>query len=169
MAAIFSGGENLKRMLAQMVESLGPGRVVRVGFLEGSLAGWAGPRPNKKRKGARRQGEPAPASQKPAAQVAFWLEYGTESMPARPFFSGMVKRESPTWGKLVAAMLKHSNYNSAAALQGVGLKIKAQLQQSINEFKTPDIKQSTKDRKGFDKPLIDSHSMIDSVSFEVSQ
>lgn len=166
MSAAFSGGEKLFDVLNRMVNGLGPGREVRVGFLEGSMAGWAGPRPLNGRKKTAKS-ESSKGGQSPAPQVAFYLEYGTEHMPPRPFFSGMVSRESPTWGKLVEAMLKHANYDSAKAMRGVGLKVKSQLQMSINTFTDPGIKQSTKDRKGFDKPLIDSHSMVNSVDFEV--
>ena len=166
--ANFSGGEGLKSYLDKLTGSLGGATQVEVGFLEGSQAGWAGPRPLRKGQKKTVKTESSVGHQMPAATVAFMLEYGTSKMPPRPFFSNMISRRSPYWGKLVEVALKSQGFNSDAALQMVGLKIKEQLQQEILEFTNPDILQSTKDRKGFIQPLIDSHNMIDSIDFRVA-
>lgn len=139
----------MNRILYGLAEHLGPGKKVRVGFLVGSTCGRE--------------------HQASAPTVAFLLEFGTKFMPARPFFRNMIARRSPKWGKLLAAALTHTKFNSEATLQLVGMKIAEQLQQSIEEFKEPDITQETKNRKGFDTPLQDSKNMKRAVDFEVSE
>ena len=99
--------------------------------------------------------------------VAFWHEYGTNRMPARPFFRPMIERKSPTWGKLLLAALKLSKYDTSKALLIAGLKMGEQLQESILALKGPALAQSTIDNKGFDTLLIDSHNMIRSIAAQV--
>ena len=178
MAQAFTGGAGMTKTLNALVQSLGPGSVVSVGFMEGGMAGYNGPRPlhGKKEttKKANRQGK-----QVSAAQVAFWLEYGTTTatagilasgdthIPPRPFFRNMITKNSPRWGKLVMAALKLSNYDTRKAMAIVGIRIGEQLQASIVEFKTPRNADSTIKAKGFDDPLIDSHNMLRSVEYAV--
>lgn len=159
-----TGGEILQALLKEMSEKLGPARHVRVGFLEGSNCG-------------KHNDQSAP-------MIAYFLEHGTvmqskstegeallapgnTHIPPRPFFSTMIARKSPTWGKLCMAMLKQAKYNQTVALHGVGLKIAEQLQQSIQDWTDPRNADATIAAKGFDKPLEDSKNMKRAVSFEV--
>ena len=182
MAEAFVGGTEMKRTIAQMVQALGPGGFVKVGFMEGSMAGWDGPRPMKKKlTGSKKvKADAVVGHQTAAAQVAFWNEYGTTSntvgmlapgnvhIKPRPFFRTMIERKSKTWGKLVAAALKMSKYNKRQALQIAGLRIAEQLQESILEFsKHADNADSTVAGKGFNTPLIDSHNMMRAVEYHV--
>lgn len=172
--AAFSGGNKMGEALAAIAKAIGDEATVSVGFLEGSTAGWNGPRPKgPSKKGSRKKSDNAKGSQVPAATVAFQLEYGNKFMPPRPFFSGMIAKQSPTWGRLIGAALKANGYNSKKALQMIGLKIKEQLQDSIINFDGPDISAATKARKQFaggeSKPLIDSHNMLNAVDFRVNE
>ncbi len=162
-----SGGEKLEKVLAEMINSLGPGRSVSVGFMEGTMAGYSGPRPlyGKEETAARAN---AQGHQEPAAQVAFWNEFGTERIVPRPFFRRMIYKESPTWGRLLAVLLKRQKYDTFKTLSAAGLVIGQQLQESIIDFKDPRNKPSTIARKGFDDPLIDSHNMLEAVEFMVA-
>ena len=166
MSDAFKGGSKMEQVLAEMVQKLGPGRFVKVGFLEGGMAGWEGPRPKNGKKTTTKQDNQS-GHQEPAPMVAFWHEYGTNRMPARPFFRPMIERKSPTWGKLLLAMLKLSKYNGAKALADAGFVIGEQLRDSILELKSPALAQSTIDNKGFNILLIDSHNMIRSISEQV--
>jgi hypothetical protein len=51
----------------------------------------------------------------------------------------------------------------------MGEDVKGALQQSINDLVTPKLADSTKEAKGFDKPLIHSGHMLDSVDYEVKE
>ena len=104
----------------------------------------------------------------PVAQVAFWNEYGTASSPPRPFFRNMVQVKSKTWGDGVATALKNNDNDVDKAFGLAGEGIKGQLVESINEFSSPSNAQKTIDKKGFDKALIDTGHMRNSVDFEVT-
>lgn len=101
------------------------------------------------------------------AQVAFYNEFGTKHSPPRPFFRSMIAAKSPEWGPATAQAAKASDYDTAKTLELVGTGIKDQLVTSIVNFTSPPLAQSTIDRKGFDKPLIDTGVMQRSVDFEV--
>ena len=171
--------EQIMRSVHTVLEQLGPGSSVSVGFMEGSMAGYNGPRPLHGRQETARRAD-AKGHQEPAAQVAFWNEYGTTSstvgaaapgnihIPPRPFFRTMIAKQSPTWGRLAMGALKLRKFNSEEALKIMGVKIGEQLQESIIDFKNPRNADSTVEGKGFDDPLIDSHNMLRSVEYQVS-
>lgn len=102
------------------------------------------------------------------ALVAAVNEYGRPPVqPPRPFFRDMVRERSPEWGRGVTQALKDADYDAASALEKVGMAVKGQLQEKINTYVGPPLKQSTIDRKGFDKQLIDTSTMLNSVDYEV--
>jgi hypothetical protein len=103
----------------------------------------------------------------PVAAVAFWNEFGNGSAPPRPFFRGMIANESPSWPAKVAALAKSNHDDGAKVLALMGEDIQGALIQSINDFTTPELAESTKKRKGFDKPLIDSSHMVNSTNYRV--
>lgn len=89
------------------------------------------------------------------------------TIPPRPFFRSMIAKESPQWGKTAAALMKAKNYDATQVLESMGQEIKDQLVTSINEWTTPGNAPSTIAAKKFDKPLIDTGHMRDSVGWEV--
>ena len=103
------------------------------------------------------------------AQVAFWNEFGTTTTPARPFFRTMIGNESPGWGVLMGKAAKAYEYNGATILKFMGVKISEQLQQSIVGWQDPPNAPVTIARKGFNKPLIHTGHMQNSVDFEVTE
>lgn len=141
--AILSGGKEISKALSAIAEKMSGS--VKVGFLEGATY-------------------PDGTS---VAQVAFWNEFGTTRIPSRPFFRTMISRESPGWGVLLAGAAKHYDYNSDTILKLMGTQIAEQLQQSIVGWKDPPNAPSTVRIKGFNKPLIHTSHMQNSVDFEV--
>lgn len=105
----------------------------------------------------------------PVAAVAFWNEFGGMHRPPRPFFRGMIARESPTWAGKMGKLAKVTNYDGPRVLGLMGEDIKGALKQSINDFTTPGLAGSTIAAKGFAKPLIDTSMMINSVDYEVKE
>ena len=164
-----TGGSKMKEFLRKMAVAMGNEAVVKVGFLEGSYAGWNGPRPKGPRKGKRMKSDNSQGTQAPAAMVAFIMEHGApeKNIPPRPFFSQMIAKNSPTWGVLIAAALKAKKYIAFDAMHMVGLRVSEQLQQSIEEFHGVPLKQATIDRKGFDTQLQDSRNMKNAVDHAV--
>jgi hypothetical protein len=102
----------------------------------------------------------------PVAAVAFWNEYGA-SGPPRPFFRGMIAAESPTWGAKVAKLAASTGDDGPKVLALMGEDIQGALIQSINDLTSPELAESTKKRKGFDKPLIETSHMVNSTGYRV--
>ena len=104
----------------------------------------------------------------PVAAVAFWNEYGGPGRQPRPFFRQMIAAESPTWPGKMAKLAKATDYDGPKVLALMGEDIKGALQQSINDFTTPALKESTVEAKGFAKPLIDTSHLLNSVAYSVN-
>ena len=140
------GADGVAKALEKIAKSMGGGEVA-VGFMDGATY------PNGT----------------PVAAVAFWNEYGKEGQPPRPFFRQMIAAESPSWPDKMAALARATDYNGDKVLALMGEDIKGALQQSLNDFQTPSLAQSTIDKKGFAKPLIDTSHMLNSISYEVKK
>jgi hypothetical protein len=138
------GTDTVMKALEAIGKKMGSG-TMRVGFLEGATY------PNGT----------------PVAEVAFYNEFGTINMPPRPFFRNMISEESPNWPKKMAGALA-AGYDGPEALGLMGEDIKGALQQSITTLASPALAPSTVHAKGFDKPLIDTGHMLNSVSYEVT-
>ena len=138
-----SGGDKVMRRLAEIAEQMGGGSV-SVGFMSGATY----------------------PDGTPVAAVAASNEYGvpTRRQPPRPFFRNMIAKESPTWGDKLAG-LAHLGSNQALSLMGED--IAGALKQSINDLTDPPLSARTIAEKGFDKPLIDTSHMINSVTYIV--
>lgn len=103
------------------------------------------------------------------ALVAAVQEFGSSSrgIPPRPFFRNMIAAKKGEWPEAAKHLLVGNNYDSTSTLQQLGEGIKGQLQTSITETNAPPLKPSTIAHKGFDKPLIDTGQMINSVDYRV--
>lgn len=139
--------ERLRKKLMSIAKDMGEGSV-SVGFLEGSTY----------------------PDGTPVAAVAFWNEFGTErGIPPRPFFRNMISKESPGWPKRIAAVAKATNYDGKKVLGMMGEDIKGALVESIIDLTDPPLSEKTIKRKGFDKPLVDTSHMKNSVDYEVEK
>lgn len=144
---VLTGAPGLMKKLEEIARRMGGGSV-SVGFLEGATYP---------------DGTSVPA-------VAFWNEFGvpTHKQPPRPFFRQMIAKESPSWPKKMAKLAKATGYDGPRVLALMGEDIKGGLQESINSLDSPPLADSTKQAKGFDKPLIHTSHMINSVDYEVN-
>lgn len=109
------GGDKLYRRLDELERRVKDGHEVRVGFLEGATY----------------------PDGTPVAAVAAWQEFGTKTIPPRPFFRNMIKAKSPGWGATAAQLLKANGYDVEKTLGLMGLGIRSQLQASIIELLSP--------------------------------
>jgi hypothetical protein len=118
-----SGGKGLEDVLRKIEAGVSKGKGVHVGFLENATY---------------------PDGTK-VAMVAAIQNYGAPaaSIPARPFFSGMVREKSPGWGDSLTKVLKSTDYDAKQALGLMGEGIKGQLQQSIADTDAPALSQIT--------------------------
>lgn len=103
--------------------------------------------------------------------IAAIQEWGAPraGIPPRPFFRNMIAAKSPEWPDAIANLMREHNYDMAKVFALVGEAIAGQLRQSIIETNSPALAQSTIDRKGFSKPLIESGHMLQSVDYRVSR
>lgn len=147
--ASFSGGQELEKKLQEISKKLGEGRVLKVGFLDGSTYP---------------DGTSTP-------MVAAANEFGNpaNNQPPRPFFRNMIAEKSPEWPDDMGRILKATGFDGATTFSLMGERIKDQLQQSIRDFSDPGLAESTIKKKGFDKPLIDTSHMINSVDYEIEE
>ena len=145
--ATIKGGDKLGLKLGELGKKVASAKVLRVGFLEGSTY------PNGTT----------------VATVAAIQEYGAPRahIPPRPFFRNMIAAKKGEWPAAIADLLKANDYDAAVTLKKTGEAVAGQLRQSIVDLVTPSLAPSTIRRKGFDKPLIDTGLMLNSVAYEV--
>lgn len=91
------------------------------------------------------------------------------TIPARPYFRTMIKQCSPAWGMALAGILKAQDYDGTKALGLMGFRLRNELQLSIRNWATPPNAPSTVRKKGFDKALVDTGHMLNSVDYEVTE
>lgn len=102
------------------------------------------------------------------AQVAFFNEFGTLRIPARPFFRNAITKNIKKWySTLGSAIRAGRNPNNALSL--VGEQARGDIIKSITELNTPPNAQSTINAKGSTSPLIDSGLLRRSVTYKVKQ
>lgn len=101
------------------------------------------------------------------ALVAAFNEFGTSKSPPRAFFRGMIKEKSPEWPDAVGDLLVANGYDGTRTLEQTGAAIKGQLQEAITVYVGPPLAESTVARKGNDKALIDTGTMLKSVAYRV--
>ncbi|UMM08426.1 hypothetical protein MKW11_14755 [Gluconobacter frateurii] len=139
-------GNWMKRLLSRVLRRTQALPHANIGFLEG-----ASPEKNGT----------------PVAMVAYYNEFGTEHTPARPFMRQAIAKNQDQWPKLLAASLKASGGDIEKALDMTAERIATQIQQEIRTLQSPPLRPLTVKAKGFDKPLIDTKNMLDSVAHEV--
>jgi hypothetical protein len=144
---VLDGGADLRRALSEMSARLGREGTLRVGFLEGATYP---------------DGTSVP-------MVAAINEFGAPSrgQPPRPFFRRMIADKSSSWPQAIEQNLIATRFDVEKTLERVGEGIASQLRQSIIDLVDPPLAASTIAKKGFDKPLIDTSVMLNSVGHEV--
>lgn len=187
-----SGGTALRAKLDEIRAKVGTGDVLRLGFLENAtypdgtpvayvaaINEWGGTYTVSERQQTiyrklGKDGEFAGGGKfVKAAKSNFATTHTvpahTVTVPPRPFFRMMIAANSPRWGEAMARVLKASGCDLNVALGRMGEGIRGQLQGSIRDFTTPPNAPSTIASKGFNKPLIDSGNMLNSVDYEVTE
>lgn len=192
MGVGFKGGEKLEAKLREIAEKAGQANTVRVGFLENATYpnglpvaqvaatneyGGTATVPahdvtiNRKIKadGEFAQNGRFVKADKANYSTVHHVDEYTVTIPARPFFRGMIGAHKGEWGTDLGKIIKDADYDSGVALGRLGSLVRDQLQESIREFSDPANAKSTIAKKGFDKPLVDSSHMMNSVDFEVNE
>lgn len=102
------------------------------------------------------------------AQVAYENEFGVPSkgQPPRPFFRRMIAKESPGWAPQIGRLAAAGD-SGDTILRKMGEGIRGGIMESINTLTEPGLSETTIALKGSSKPLIDSHYMVDNVTYTV--
>ena len=110
------------------------------------------------------------------ATVAAWNEFGTRGgglggpTPERPFFRQAINRSPPIVRQIVRAHRHPERAGVTVRTVGlVGEAVKNEIQLSIRTLRHPENSDWTIERKGSDNPLIDTATMINSVSYGIAE
>jgi hypothetical protein len=98
--------------------------------------------------------------------VAAIHEYGGGRVPPRPFFRPMIKDKKDEWKDLSARLMK-AHMNTETVLGILGEHISGELRQSILSVPGPPLARSTVKKKGFDKLLVNTGLMLESIDWEI--
>lgn len=156
----FQGGEKLTRLLKKMTRGVQTATGVNVGV----LASAKYPAAYKTRVEYRISPMRSTTS---VAQAAFWNEFGTKWMPARPFMRTTIANKSSKWGDSLAYVLKASGYDAKKAFTSMGQGIQGQIKQTIRDWTDPPNAPLTVKIKGFNKPLTDEGILQQHIDYEV--
>jgi hypothetical protein len=190
MGATFSGGAALEAKLREIAEKAGAPKTVRVGFLEDATYPDGTPvaliaatneyggtvtvpahettiNRSVRADGTFNKNGQFVKADKANFSTTHHVEEYTIDIPARPFFRGMIQKRKGEWPSDLGKIIKASDYDSGVALERMGKRIEEQLQDSIREFSDPENAKSTVAKKGFNKPLVESSHMLNSVDSEV--
>lgn len=106
----------------------------------------------------------------PVAYVATIHEFGAGPIPARPFMRPAVAEYGRAWVALMGQGAKaalNGTTSAAAVLEAVTLRAAGDVGKAIKAVTSPPLKPMTIARKGFDKPLVDTGQMLQSVTGKV--
>jgi hypothetical protein len=101
------------------------------------------------------------------ATAAAANEFGTANSPPRPYFRNMITGNSAKWPTNLRTALANTDYDAAASLGQIGQEIQEELQESIRSNTPPPNAPSTVAKKGFDRTLVDTGTMLNSVTHNV--
>lgn len=117
------------------------------------------------------------------ASVAFWNNYGTWNIPARPFFDNAISENKKKWFQTYKDAMQ-STGNNLKALEITGTTIKDDIAQSIVDYnevpnadvtidggwvKTKNGKAIKVKGKGSSNPLVDTVFMASNVTYKVTK
>lgn len=105
------------------------------------------------------------------AQVAYWNEFGTEHIPARPFFArGFVQAQKnipKNFERLIRTVAKGGNEDME--LEKMGIAAQKTLQKSLMDMKSPPNSPKTIAKKGSANPLVHTRLMHNSISYVIKR
>lgn len=105
------------------------------------------------------------------AVLGFWHEYGTSRAPQRSFLRSTYDRKEDEYRRFFkAAMARAARRGKRIrALDLVGMKIAADVKETIRAHIPPPNAPETIAKKGSSTPLIDSGELLNSIDYQVSE
>ncbi len=106
----------------------------------------------------------------PVAAVAAWNEFGTKTIPERPFFRNALAESERGVSNILAKGIDTKKMVVDEQLAGrVGEYVQGKIRDSITALKEPPNAPETVKRKGSSDPLLDTGTLRNSVDWEVEQ
>lgn len=111
---------------------------------------------------------------KTLAQIAAWNEFGTPTIPPRPFMRPTIDSQGSKAEQMLSQEIEKifqgkKKANIMTALGRVGAFLAGAIQRKITTLKRPPNAPSTIKKKGSSNPLIDTGAMRQAVGFKVTQ
>ncbi len=106
--------------------------------------------------------------------VAFWNEYGTKRIPARPFIRSTAKEGRRKFKKLakyfyLKMIASKGKFSAEKALDGLGFNVSQAVKNKIlNIWKPPNAPSTLARKKGRGKPLVDSWTLFRSIAWKTT-
>ncbi len=104
------------------------------------------------------------------AEVATFHEFGTVNIPQRSFLRGTLDAHRSEFNQATVSIFKkitRGEINVEKGLRILGELIQSKVVARIRAGISPALKQSTIDRKGSSKPLIDTGQLVQSIRYSV--
>ena len=121
------------------------------------------------KKGKRHNGM---SSQTDLVDIALYNELGTSTIPSRPFLAQTVQMHEEEIREMVATEISQTligEKDSQQAFNAIGEDVRQKVQNRINEGQFVPNAPSTIKHKGHDRPLIDTGTMRDSISYTICE
>jgi len=104
------------------------------------------------------------------ATIAAFNEFGTSTIPSRPFLRSTVDENRSKYGEVIAKGLRAAidgRQRFKVSLDRLGLMVVSDVQKKITDNDFPRNAPSTIERKGSSKPLIDTGRLRQSIDYEI--
>ncbi len=106
----------------------------------------------------------------PVAAVAAWNEFGTETIPERPFFRTALEEAKPKVVALLKDEIDPRRMTVGPLLADkIGERVADEIRGSIDRWREPPNAPATIARKGRDDPLVDTGQMRDAATWRVKR
>nr|DAX51463.1 MAG TPA: virion morphogenesis protein [Caudoviricetes sp.] len=103
---------------------------------------------------------------------AIFNEYGTSRMPARPFFrlsvgTANAQNEIKEYMKQQVEQIIQGGISAQQAYENLGTFVVQKIKKTIASGNFAALNPQTVKKKGHSKPLMDTHSLYESINFEI--
>ncbi|MEZ7716403.1 hypothetical protein O3935_00465 [Leptotrichia wadei] len=105
-------------------------------------------------------------------EYAIFNEYGTSKMPARPFFrlsvgTANAQNEIKEYMKQQVEQIIQSGMSAQQAYENLGTFVVQKIKKTIASGNFAALNPQTVKKKGHSKPLMDTHSLYNSINYEI--
>ena len=102
------------------------------------------------------------------AEVGYINEYGTDTIPARPFFRSAIQNNQDVLPKMAASLIQKNDPETALRL--IGEHMVGEFTESVMTWSDPPNTESTIRQKGFNSPLRANDKLLrNSFTYEIEK